>query len=565
MTPPATKTWLDRALTRARLRTLAVIAAALLVTTAMGLSASSPKFYDDDPIWVEHDTEDASTMKMLEVDLAVDLTYNLLSRVNSAPGRARNVNTVDEVPDSSWFTNRLGHRPLSVADIQNGPNTTTGPAAGTWTVISSKSDGVTPGFTVRDATGQVWFLKFDPPGHRGMATGTEVTATKLMWALGYNVPENHIAYMRREQLTVGSSAKFTPAGGKKRSMRIEDLDSLLTRADREPNGSFRVVASRALDGKPIGRVRFYGTRSDDPNDIVPHQDRRELRGYGVFAAWLNHVDAKAINSLDMLVERDGRTFVRHHLIDFGSALGSGGVGPADYWAGDQYLLQPGEIARQIVGFGFRFPAWHTAKWFESPAIGRLREDHDSFDPELWRPRVPNRAFLHARADDKFWAARKLAALTDEMIDAAVETGEFGNPEAEAVLARALRERRDAIVRTYLSAVNPIADPAVDRDGVLTFRNAAVDAGVAPAPQSYRATWFAFDNTTGESRKLFETNGATTRLDPPPTLPRDAGAFVRVTISGVDNGRPAWEIPVDAVFRLQGGEWRLVGFMRIPEA
>ena len=34
---------------------------------------------------------------------------------------------------------------------------------------------------------------------------------------------------------------------------------------------------------------------------MPHEDRRELRGYGVFAAWLNHVDAKAINSLDTLV------------------------------------------------------------------------------------------------------------------------------------------------------------------------------------------------------------------------------------------------------------------------
>ena len=95
---------------------------------------------------------------------------------------------------------------MTATDIANGPNTTTGPAAGTWTVISSKSDGVTPGFTIRDATGQVWFLKFDPPGYRAMATGTEVAVTKLMWALGYNVPENHVAHMRREQLVVGDGA-----------------------------------------------------------------------------------------------------------------------------------------------------------------------------------------------------------------------------------------------------------------------------------------------------------------------------------------------------------------------
>ena len=129
-------------------------------------------------------------------------------------------------------------------------------------------------------------------------------------------------------------------------MRLDDIDNLLARADREPDGSYRVVASKALPGKPIGRVRFFGTRPDDPNDIVPHEDRRELRGYGVFAAWLNHVDAKAINSLDTLVTENGRSFVRHHLIDFGSSLGSGGVGPADYWAGEEYLVEPREVAKQ---------------------------------------------------------------------------------------------------------------------------------------------------------------------------------------------------------------------------
>ena len=45
-----------------------------------------------------------------------------------------------------------------------------------------------------------------------MATGTEVAVTKLMWALGYHVPENHIAYLRREQLVIGEGAKFTPPG-----------------------------------------------------------------------------------------------------------------------------------------------------------------------------------------------------------------------------------------------------------------------------------------------------------------------------------------------------------------
>ena len=148
-----------------------------------------------------------------------------------------------------------------------------------------------------------------------MATGTEVAVTKLMWALGYNVPENHIAYMRREQLVVGE-AREVHAGRRQdaRAMRLDDLDTLLAaRRAASRTARYRIVASKALAGKPIGRIRFVGTRPDDPNDIVPHEDRRELRGYGVFAAWLNHVDAKAINSLDTLVTENGRSLVRHNL------------------------------------------------------------------------------------------------------------------------------------------------------------------------------------------------------------------------------------------------------------
>jgi hypothetical protein len=552
--------------TTTRTRLLAGLAATLAIAaalTAIG-TAAVPRFFNDDPMWVEHDTQDASGMKPLEVNLFVDLVYNFLaSRGTAASGKAKNLNTIEEVPDSSWFTNRIGHQTLAPEDVAKGPDTTTGPASGTWTVTSSKSDGVTPGFTIKDAEGQRWFLKFDPRGHRGMSTGTEVVVTKLMWALGYHVPENHIAYMRREQLAVGAGAKFTPAGGRERLMRIDDIGTLLERAERERDGSYRIVASKGLEGKPVGRVRFFDTRPDDPNDIVPHEDRRELRAYGVFAAWLNHVDAKAINSLDMLVTENGRAFVRHNLIDFGSALGSGGVGPADYWAGSQYLVQAGDIGRQMVGFGFSFPAWHTMKFYETPSIGRLPADNTGFNPDLWRPRVPNQAFLHARSDDKFWAAQKLMAMTTDMLRAAVRAGDFNDPVSEDFLVRALTERRDAIGRAYLTAINPIADPVLEADSALTFRNAAVDADVARMPSGYRAVWSTFDNTTGKTLRIAEMTSRTTRFDVPANLPGAQGVFVQVELSAVGGLYPSWEKPVHAYFRHLDSEWRLVGFERLP--
>ncbi len=503
-------------------------------------------------------------MKMLEVDLVADLGYNLLTGKPGPAVRAKNINTVDEVPDSSWYTNRIGLHPMTAADVATGPDTTE-PAPGTWTVTSSKSDGVTPGFTVKDAKGQMWFLKFDPPGYRAMATGTEVMSTKLMWALGYHVAENHIAYLRREQLIVGDGARFTTAAGTKRRMQIEDIDALLARADREPNGTYRVVASKALPGKPIGRIRFFDTRPDDPNDIVPHEHRRELRGYGVFAAWLNHVDAKAINSLDTLVTEQNRSFVRHHLLDFGSTIGSASLTPADPFAGDEYLIEPKQMVKQMAGFGFVFPKWHTRKFYESPAIGRLPADNQTFDPEAWKPRVPNRAFLQARADDKFWAAQRLAAMSPEMIAAAIHAGDLGDSDAEAFLLQALLERRDAILRAYLPAINPVADLVLESNGVLTFRNAAVDADVAHVPAGYRSTWSTFDNATGATRLIGESESDRTLLVAPHRLPQADGAFVKVEVRCVGGTNRSWEKPVNAFFRLRGDRWNLVGFERMPDA
>jgi len=538
---------------------------ASLLSLTLAVSGAPPRFYDDDPVWLERDHQNASTVRPWRIDLIANVLFNLFGKLGdpAVNVRAKNLNTVDEVPDSSWFTNRLGHRTVSVDEITKGPDVTTGPAAGTWTVTASKSDGVTPGFTIRDQTGQIWFLKFDPPGYRGMATGTEVAVTKLMWALGYNVSENHIAGFRREQLAIGDGAQFSPPGGIARPMHATDIDALLKRANREPDGSYRVVASKALEGTPLGGFRFFATRPDDPNDIVAHEHRRELRGYGVFAAWLNQFDANSINSLDTLVTQDGRAFVRHYLIDFGSTLGSGGAQPRQYWEGHEYLVEPSRVGKQMVSFGFRASEFRSIDLYESRSIGRMPLDNSRFEPDRWKPRVPNSAFLQSRADDRFWAAQKLAALTPEMVRAAVGVGQFGDPKSEDFLVKAITERRDAILRAYLTAVNPVVSPVLDASGSLTLRNAAVEAGVAKEPLGYRARWYLFDNTSFEKQLLGETSSSTNKLLSPRELPTRSGVFITVDLSATGGPSP-WQEPVHAYFRRLERDWRLVGFERMPQ-
>ena len=52
---------------------------------------------------------------------------------------------------------------MSIEELVRGPNDGDGPDTDqAWTVIGGKSGGITPGFTMRDGRGDVYFVKFDP-------------------------------------------------------------------------------------------------------------------------------------------------------------------------------------------------------------------------------------------------------------------------------------------------------------------------------------------------------------------------------------------------------------------
>ena len=540
-----------------------VFLVSVLLCAAASVQAA-PAFYTDDPVQTEPNSQNAAAVQPWEIDLVYDLVENMFTRPGdkAANARARDINTIDEVPDSEWFVNRAGSRPMTVEDVVKGPDTTGGPAAGPWTVISAKNDGVTPGFTIRDTAQNVWFIKFDPPGYRCMATGTEVVVSKLMWALGYHVPEYHIARLERKNLTIEEGTKVKTPSGKKRAMKVSDIDGMLRKVQRDPDGSYRVIASIQLPGKPLGGFRFYGTRPDDPNDVIPHEHRRSLRGYGVFAAWFNHVDSKAINSLDTLITENGKSYVRHHLLDFGSTLGSGALYPREAWEGYEYLYEGGgPIGKDMVTAGLRVEPWRTLPMYKSRSIGRLTLDNTKWDPDGWVPRVPNAAFLRARDDDRFWAARKAMAITDDMIRAVVKAGKFGDTASEDFLARALIDRRNAIGRKYLTAINPVIDPALDPGGTLTFGNAAVNAGFARAPDGYQVNWYTFDNANGQSQSLGGGVSGSNSVKTPAALPSDAGAFVKIEISATHKDYPSWKAPVTVYFKKTDAGWKLVGLER----
>jgi hypothetical protein len=548
---------------------LARVALALAVVICGGLGVplkgAAPRFYKDDPLSRAPESADARHVGKQQVDLLPDLVLNLFTKPGDQEKnvRARDINTIDEVPDSSWFTNRIYAHELTPENIARGPNTDPSPAAGRWTVISAKLEGFAPGFTVRDERGSVWFLEFDPKGFPHVSTAAVIVATKLFWALGYNQVESYVTTFKRSDLVLDPKAKVSTRPWRKRPLHMEDIDEVLERSVQEKDGRYRVFAGRLIPGEIVGPFKYYGLRADDPNDLVPHEHRRVLRALRVFGAWANLNDMKAGNTLDTVIQERGQHRVVHYLQDVGSTFGAGGNGPREWDEGYEHLYEGAPTFKRAISLGFYLSPWQTIPYKELPEVGRF--EGDRFDPEAWVPRVPTAAFVRARDDDNFWAALRVAAFTDQDIRAAVYEGGYSDPAAEKLLGDILIKRRDKIAQAFIPKMTPLTRFVLSENGLM-FENAAIKYAKLPAPDGgYRAEWFEFDNATGATRPIgAATTSATTSIAAPSGLPVADGAYVKVAVTAPDSKRPAWSQPVDVYFRRAGGAWTLVGLERLAD-
>ena len=495
----------------------------------------SQKFYPDDPL--EKVPPPRSVSEVLKRKLSD--YYDFFHHTFATPGEpqtaarripAQDVNTLGEVPDSNWYTNRHYRYPMSPAELARGVGDGNAPdPSGVWTVIAAKTEGITPGFTIQDSRGRRYVMKFDPLAYPEITTAAEMISSKFFHALGYFVPENYLVRFGREQLVIGEGVQLRDQLGNPRPMTDRDITEILMNVPRDADGQYRAVASLFITGGNVGPFRFYGTRRDDPNDIVPHEHRRDLRGLSIFAAWLDHDDSRAINTTDFLVEESGVRYLKHYLIDFGSTLGSASTGPNSPRSGFEYLFSWNEPALQFFTFGLFVPEWAKAKYPELPAVGRFESER--FDAAGWVPEYPNPAFLNRLPDDEFWAAKQVMNFSDEQIRAVVRAGEYSNPQAEAWVARTLIARRDKIGSAFLTKVLPLDRFAIE-DGRLVFDDLAAKHGLAAASE-YSIQWSRFDN---DSQTNSVIPGATAFALPPAALEAGSGMYFAAEVRGDNPNR-----------------------------
>jgi hypothetical protein len=524
------------------------------------------RFYADDPLWIDDDRRDTPPVAKQDLSATYDLVENTFGSPAKSHGPALNTNTVGEVPDSSWFTNRLGTRDMTIDEVLKGPSTIDGPAPGTWTVIGRPGSGITPKFTIRDANGVTFVVKLDPPDAQELASSVELIGTKIFHALGYNVPEDFIASLDPDKLVIAPGTKFKSKWGDKRPLTMEQVQRWLAKQPRQADGTIRVLASRWVPGQVVGQFRYAGTRPDDPNDIYPHERRRELRGLKVFAAWLNHDDARALNTIDAYVNEGGRRYIRHYLQDFGSILGSGSTDAQSPRAGNEYYIEGKAIGKGIAGLGITQRDWMKVQYPDLPSVGNIEADF--FEPARWKTEYPHPAFDQMDAADAFWAARIASRFTDEMITRIVESAQLSDPRARDYLTGAIIKRRNKVVAHWLPGTNPLdafRATASGGDATLTFDNAATRLGLAPDTAEYRVQFAALDNMSGAERSAGSTVARSRELVVPAASwgPRDVSGFryAIVSIRTLHEGYPHWAEPIRVTLRERGGDVMVVGVDR----
>ncbi|MFC1489703.1 hypothetical protein ACFL6K_00680 [Candidatus Latescibacterota bacterium] len=446
---------------------------------------------------------------LLPVDHLFDISRNLRKLVGR-PKQALNVDAFDEVRNSTWFTNRNELNKMSLDEISKGPDTVDGPdLSGSWTITRAKNQGVMPGFQIEDSEGVPYLIKFAPPGYSELPSGAELVSAKLFYAAGYNVPEYYIVYFNPEILRMGENVKFTDKNGKNRIMTPDDLDEMLEKVEILPNGSIRAVASKFLEGEIIGPFRFEGTRKDDPNDIVPHEHRRELRGFQVICAWLNNSDPKAQNTLDTYVVENGKGYVKHYILDFGVTLGSGGHGPSPSFIGFEYHVEMTAFFKQLLSLGMYVPPYIKYGEIENPSVGLYKSE--DFHPHKYKTQFPHPAFDNMTNRDGLWGAKIVMSFTEEQIEAAIEQGQYSDQKTADILLRTIIERRDIIGRYWFSRMNSLDKFSIretaDKKKELHFVDLAIETGLEqPGNSTYK---YSLTNTeTGEvvdKGELYDTN------------------------------------------------------------
>jgi len=407
-------------------------------------------------------------------DQVDNIWFAPLSRAFSVEvwGESVDVNSLDEVPDSAWFTNRPRSGEVDAEADADAPGACTADDLlpthdhvhdGAWLIDHGKDNGSTLGFRVKVPEKGTYMFKADDEGKPDRASAASVIGAAIYHALGYYTSCEQVVVLARTQLKLGRDLTVVDNSGVSHPFDDAALDKVLASTTQLPGHLVRMQASKWLPGLAIGPFRYVGTRDDDPSDVIDHADRRELRGMRILAAWLDHWDSREQNSMDVWLASDprdkrsspGRVF--HYVLDTSDTMG-GDVSVAEMSRrlGYSYNVDFAEIGRALITLGAEERPWDHARVVRGrEKFGYYRAE--DFDPPGWKPMYPNPAFVRMTERDAAWMARLIARFSPDDIRRFAALGKWQDAGDADYLASILIERQRRILVRYLGKLSPLGE------------------------------------------------------------------------------------------------------------
>ena len=507
-----------------------------LILALAGVPLRAQQFFPDDPLEKEpppFSVEDANLRQLSVVLEVMGSVFKNSARVVEARGvvSAQGVNTLGEVLDGPWYMNRHARRRLTEAELMRGSGDQDPPSrTQPWRVLAANRFGPRQGLLIADSRNALYLLRFDPVNSLELSTGAAMVGSRIFHALGYWVPEHYLMYVQRPELVASPNGQQINSAGKAQKLGEDDIDLLLRKTARDPAKGYRAIALKVPSGaKLIGPYQFFGRRSDDPNDIVPHEHRRDLRGLYVISAWVGNNWLASYQTSDALVSEGETRYIRHYFVDFLNFLGAGARQEKQAREGNDPFVDFHSAARNLAGLGLHAPAWQRAKFPGIESVGAF--ESRVFDPAKWMPNFPSAPLSNRTPADDYWAARQVLAFTDEDIRAIVRSGQYSNPAAAEWIAKSLMERRDKIARYFLEGVLPLDRWRIE-DRELKFDDLAALRGLRPAG-NYSVEWAEFRNHAREHTPIPD---AKSFQIPEQLLKAKPGLYFSAKVTA-DNGDP----------------------------
>ncbi len=420
----------------------------LILIGVMGCGSQNIRFKDAEPVRYYNDIHPIpapKAMKLKRFDYFVNaLPPRPTIEPLKIPGNryAKDVNSMDEVPASSWYIPRLGYDKISPEELVAGPIDHGHPLP-SLTIIRVRNPYQNPRLFVYDRRHIYYLLKFDPLDYPCLETSTSFIVNRLFWGFGYHVPEDHLFYFKKNEIKIAPESNLTQ----------KEVDDILNRIAPPVNGHYRSIASRILEGLPLGTTPEKGVRSDDPNDLFPHEDRRTLRGLKVFCAFTNMSNISPDNMLDMYVGEPGKGYLKHHLIDFDDAFGTFIAKNNRLWAGYNHLFGIKDIAKNLFTLGLDIEEWEKIKPTKWKSVGVFEATH--FKPDDWKETYPYEPIRRSQPADDYWATKIIGALSYDHIKALVKAADYPETDIEEYMIQTLMKRRKKILEYFLARISPI--------------------------------------------------------------------------------------------------------------